>query len=115
MERAPAGKTAGPMTHVDQTIVLRGELDLPQVRTITAALSAAVGDATRDVVVDVREVTFLDSTALGALLLAAQRLRRQGRPLTLVVAEGPVTALLELSGVADHFRLTDQPPAAAPA
>ena len=97
-----------------RTIPLHGELDLHTARELGATLSAAVGDVTRVPVVDLREVTFMDSTALGALIRAGEQMRNQGRPLRLVVAPGQVTELLAASGLNDRFELLSVPPSAGP-
>ena len=87
-----------------KVIALSGVLDIASVRDVAAELSDAVGDTTRDLVVDLRHVTFMDSTGLGALVQAQKRMRRQGRGLTLRVApDGPVATMLEVSGMNQAF------------
>lgn len=86
-------------------LVLDGELDLDCERRLRAALSHLVGDITSDPTVDLRRVTFIDSTILGVLVHAAEQLRQQGRQLTLRVTDGPVPRLLSTSGLTDRFRL----------
>lgn len=99
-----------PPRSESRVIVLSGELDAHDAREISAELSQAVGDTTRAPVVDVREVTFLDSSALAALAHASEQLRKQGRELTMVISEGVVRELLEQSGLADRFvQVSDLP------
>ena len=95
-------------------LVLAGELDTHDARGISANLSQAVGDTTRAPVVDVRQVTFLDSTVLAALAHAGEQLRNQGRVLTLAIEDGPVRELLDQSGLAGRFELVSAPPETAP-
>ena len=95
-------------------IVLAGELDTHDAREISAQLSQAVGDITRTPIVDVRQVTFLDSTVLATLAHAGEQLRSQGRELTLVIGGGPVRELLDQSGLAGRFELVSAPPGTAP-
>jgi len=98
-----------------RTIRLFGELDLRSAREMQSALSEAVGDRTRELIVDLRKVSFIDSTALGALVRAAEQLRNQGRMLTLLITPGdPVDGLLEVSGLTERFALLSEPPEAAP-
>ena len=110
-----SGHKPGPMEAAlpERRIVLEGELDLHSVRALQAKLHEALGDAFTQPVVDAGAVTFIDSTALGALVHAAQRMRRQGRSLTLIAGAGPVLDLLELTGMADRFRLVAREPQAA--
>ena len=95
----------------ERRIRLAGELDLNRVRELRASFSEALGDASTRPVIDASEVTFMDSTALATLVHLAQRMRRQGRSLALVVGEGPVKDLLELTGMTDRFLLAEPEPA----
>ena len=54
-------------------------------------------------VLDVCGLQFLDSSGLRALLACRDRARSAGVPLTLAVAAGPVTRLLDVAGVRDWF------------
>lgn len=97
-----------------RTIRLFGELDIRSAREMQCALSEAVGDRTRELIVDLRKVSFIDSTALGALVRAAEQLRNQGRTLTIIRTPGePVDGLLEVSGLGTRFALVSDPPAQA--
>lgn len=91
---------------------LDGELDLHSVRGMSAALSEAVGDTTHEPVVDLSRVSFMDSGALAVLAKAAEQLRRQGRVLALVLPDGPVSDLLDLTGLRDRFEVVSEPPRA---
>lgn len=75
-----------------------GELDISAARDLTPELNEAAGQLDAPVLVDLTDVSFLDSTALGALIQADGRLRRTGRRLTLVAPQGSAAAvLLELT------------------
>jgi anti-anti-sigma factor len=83
-----------------RVIAPRGEVDAGTVRDLGSALSEAAGDLSRTVLVDLSLVTFMDSSGLGALLSCHERLRRQGRPLVVIVPDGnPAVSVLEVSGV----------------
>jgi len=92
-------------------ITLRGEIDLASERRLRADLSAAAGDASRAVVLDMRGVTFLDSTGLAVLVHADQQFRRQGRSIACVIRDdGAVGRLLRATGIHDDllvFRVVD--------
>lgn len=109
------GTLVSGMSALPRTISLFGELDLRSAREMQSALSEAVGDRSRELVIDLRKVSFIDSTALGALVRAAEQLRNQGRTLTLIRTPGdPVDGLLEVSGLGERFALLSDPPEAAP-
>lgn len=98
--------TGGP----PRTIQLFGELDLHTARELASTLSEAVGDVSRKLVVDLRRVTFIDSTLLGALARAAGQMRNQGRIVTIIRAPGgPIDRLLEVSGLSEAFALVSDP------
>jgi anti-sigma B factor antagonist len=81
------------------TLFLRGEIDLHAARRLNEPIADLVGSRAPTIVIDLTAVTFMDSTALGALVRTHQRLHRQARKLVLVCPEGPALRLLELSGL----------------
>jgi anti-sigma B factor antagonist len=81
---------------------LGGELDLynaPQVRKV---LTDAASDSAARVVVDLSEVEFLDSTALGVLIEARTHLPNQ-RAFLLAAPGLETRRALEISGLDRHF------------
>ena len=94
--------------HIDEGQTVRGtvvgELDLLTERELVTAFSAAVRRvAARDAVLDLRQVGFIDSSGLRALLLCRDSAQERGLAFSLAVAEGPVSRLLEVAGVKDWF------------
>jgi anti-sigma B factor antagonist len=77
-----------------------GEVDFARIAGFRAALSdAARGEAHR-LVVDLTDVSFIDSTGLGALIELHTHLRREKRELAVVAPAGSAAAvLLELAGI----------------
>src|SRR4051794_9170873 len=87
-------------------LVVTGEVDLLTAPDFISALGAAQ-EAAPDVVVDLTEVRFMDSTGLRALLEARRRADADGAAIALHLAPGgPVERLLDLAGV---LRLFDSP------
>jgi anti-sigma B factor antagonist len=80
------------------TLTLKGELDLYSTPLLVAELEALTPDGP-DVVLDLAAVTFLDSTALGAILLGVRRLRQAGGDMALVSSNPETTRLLSIVGV----------------
>ncbi len=82
-----------------------GEIDLGTSGELESALLAAPGDAGR-VVVDLAGVTFLDSSALNALIRQEKRLAAHGTELTLVIPAGtPAQAIFELTHLSGTFAI----------
>lgn len=86
-------------------VALQGELDLYNAQAVRDALTAAVKEAGR-VVVDLSEVTFVDSTAMGLLIEARAQL--PDRSAFVLAAPGIETRrALQVSGLDRHFTITD--------
>jgi anti-sigma B factor antagonist len=81
---------------------LAGELDLYNAHTVREALIGCCEEAPDRLVVDLSEVKFIDSTALGVLIEA--RTRTTNRKSFLLAAPGLETRrALEISGLDKHF------------
>jgi stage II sporulation protein AA (anti-sigma F factor antagonist) len=79
-------------------VVLHGEHDLDSIDQLALALALAGGG--RFILVDVLDASFVDSSAINALLRAARLAQRRGGALELVVATaGPVHRALETTGI----------------
>jgi anti-anti-sigma factor len=80
------------------TLVVMGEEDQLTSGCRRRAISAAL-QAGRDVVVDLHELSFADSSLMLDLAVLARRLRLQGRELLLRGPQPQVQRLIELMGV----------------
>ena len=90
---------------------LGGELDLYNAPQVRQALTEACADAPGRVVVDLSDVEFVDSTALGVLIEARTRLNN--RRAFLLAAPGLETRrALEISGLDRHFTVHESVPEA---
>lgn len=75
---------------------VRGELDL----ATTPKFESAVGDATPDrLVFDLRECTFIDSSAIRALSRATRASLRAGGTAAIVATQPATLRVLEIAGV----------------
>jgi anti-anti-sigma factor len=79
----------------DGTSILKGagEIDLSNVDAFTAALEAALSQTGDILTVDLTSGTYLDSAAINALFLHADKIR--------IVANRMLNAVLTISGLAD--------------
>src|SRR3954451_21766092 len=82
-----------------------GELDLGTVPELSDRLSSLDGCGAQRLIVDLTEVTFLDSSALGALLAQARTRRDQGEELALVCNDPRTLRALEVTGLQSVFEL----------
>lgn len=81
------------------SVEVEGEVDLATVKDLEQAIESAHDDQTGGVVVDLTGSSFMDSTGLKALVMAHRRFSAEGRPFAIAVSGGPVSRLLDLSGV----------------
>jgi anti-anti-sigma factor len=93
------------------TIRCTGELDIGSCRKLIDAIETAYEPELERLCVDLREVTFIDSTGIGCLIHADLQCRKQDMRLEIV----PGTALLNvirLTHLGNHLPLTEDPSAA---
>lgn len=89
-------------------VIIRGELDMETGPRAAEELLRAEHGAPPVLVLDLREVTFFDSTGLQLVLDADVRAREEGRQLIVSVdADGEPRRILELAEVADRLNLED--------
>jgi len=87
------------------TVALAGELDLDAAPEMRERLLEAIHSGTARIVVDLAAVTFMDSTALGVLLAAHQRITVRHAPFTLRNVPAPVAAVLTHTGLNRVFTI----------
>jgi anti-sigma B factor antagonist len=82
---------------------LRGSLDLATAPTVRAALSEATEKGSHNLIVDLTQLEFLDSTGLGVLIGAHRRAAEHGGSFRLIVNNGPISRLLNITGLIAVF------------
>jgi anti-sigma B factor antagonist len=82
---------------------LRGSLDLATAPTIRAALGEATEKGNQRLIVDLTQLEFLDSTGLGVLIGAHRRAAERGGSFRLIVKDGPISRLLNITGLIGVF------------
>ena len=95
VQTTPDGKT--------QIFVLHGSMDIATSPTVRAALLEAADGGRHDVIVDLTQLEFLDSTGLGALIGAHKRAKEHGGRVRLVAQEGQILRLLRITGLLGVF------------
>jgi anti-sigma B factor antagonist len=91
----------------DRTVVaIGGDLDRDTGGTLRDVLVAAVDSSTSQVVIDLSEIDFVGSRALGTLVVAARRAYDQRRELHVVAAHPSVLRSMELTGLDRFLRVT---------
>ncbi|MGN6868921.1 MAG: anti-sigma factor antagonist [Solirubrobacteraceae bacterium] len=104
-------------TESGATIKLAGELDSATCAELVARFEQLIGDDPGKVIVDLDELTFLDSAGLRAIIVIERTAVERDIELTIRTPTGPVADLLELTGIREHVALSprvDEPPPTVP-
>ncbi|MEU4244032.1 STAS domain-containing protein [Actinoplanes sp. NPDC026619] len=88
------------------TVTLTGEVDVLTVDQVRVALEEALAGRPREIVVELRELTFIDSTGLGALIFGFQRARDANMRFRLAHPNRTVHQILMLSGLLEVVEVT---------
>ena len=89
-------------------VAASGEIDLSNLSALEAAFRALDHAEVGEIVVDLREVTYLDSSVLRVLVAERHQTERMRVRLRLVPNDG-VRSLLDLTRLDRAFELSDQP------
>lgn len=79
------------------SIALRGELDLATVAELEGHLAPLESEGISAIMLDLRELTFIDSVALLSLVRARERAKTNGQRLILVGAQPSARRLFQLT------------------
>jgi anti-sigma B factor antagonist len=83
------------------TVALAGEIDMLTAPDLEAAVRRLCAAEPSEVVLDLSKVTFMDSTALRAIISAQQLCARAGSRLSLIPGPEQVQRLFEITGMYD--------------
>lgn len=89
------------------SLEVEGEVDLATVEELEKAMEGVYGGGTESLVVDLTGTSFMDSTGLRALVMANRRFYEGGRSFAVAVSGGPVSRLIDLSGVNTSIHIVD--------
>jgi anti-anti-sigma factor len=89
-------------------VIPTGELDIGTAPALEQALEGAFDSGTAHVVLDLRELEFIDSSGLRTLLMARRRAENSRTHFTLVAGDRALERTLEIAGI---HRLFDWTPA----
>ena len=93
---------------------LIGELDLGEVEALQEELDRLCSNGLAELMLDMSELDFVDSTGLHLLMKLRGRCARQELPLTLVPGPPAVQRLFQLTGTDGQFTFVERPPQPAP-
>jgi anti-anti-sigma factor len=86
-------------------LAVSGELDLAAASSLEGELDQALESGSQVIVIDLRDLEFIDSTGLSVLVRAHQRAQQSNLQLGLVNPGAQVERLLSLTGLAQRLTL----------
>jgi anti-sigma B factor antagonist len=91
--------TAEPLCDETTAVAVVGEVTFSNVVDFDRALGDALDGGARNLVVDLTDMTFIDSSGLSSLLTASARARESGWTVALVLAQGEPPSIFRFRGV----------------
>jgi anti-anti-sigma factor len=101
LETSLAGRAA--------VVALSGELDLAGAAALEQELARLDGDSPDAVVLDLRDVGFMDSSGLRVIAVASQRAKERGRRLAIVPGSDQVMRVFEITRMRERLDFVDGP------
>jgi anti-anti-sigma factor len=89
------------------TLEVKGEIDLATVGDLESAIDEVLANGEQGLVVDLNSSSFMDSTGLKALVMADRRFGEAGRGFAVAISSGPISRLIDLSGVRGSLRVVE--------
>ena len=81
-----------------------GDLDLATTGALEDQLQQLRDSGFERIVLDLRRLTFLDTSAIALILAEDRRAREGGHDFSLISGPPPIQRVLEIAGVAGHLR-----------
>jgi anti-sigma B factor antagonist len=95
--------SGGPPTVVD----LRGEIDVATAGDVRTQIWTLVRNGQHELILDLDQVTFMDSSGLGMLVSGLRRVQHHGGYLELVCSQERLLMLFRITGLNETFRIHD--------
>lgn len=94
----------------DRVVIhLAGELDLASAPSLAGELKASSADGTAAIVLDMRELSFIDSSGLRAVLAAREQAADAGYEFAVVRGSPQVRRLFAITRADEHLQMLDSP------
>lgn len=83
------------------TIKVSGDIEMQSIRSLKDEVLKRTAKSPADLVVDLAETNYIDSTGIGFFLTLLKLQRQKGKMLRIINASPRITSLLRLSSLAD--------------
>jgi anti-anti-sigma factor len=94
--------TTDPELHVD----LSGEMDALGCSKIRSTLEEIKNKANQTVILNIIDVSFIDSSGIGAIVFLFKRLKEQGREMKIIGVQGQPQELMKLLRISSAIPVT---------
>jgi anti-sigma B factor antagonist len=94
-----------PQRNQPNVLPLKGEIDLHVSPVVTASLNAMIEKKPDRMVIDLSEVTYIDSAGLAALIQAMQKVEAYGGKFLLAGLQETVRSIFEISRLDQVFHI----------
>ena len=94
-----------PIDHERHVVAVRGDLDLFTAPELKKVFAQAIGAGRTRIIVDLAETTFLDSSALGVLIVARKRLRSCDGALAIVNLNENLATIFRMTALDQTFTI----------
>jgi anti-sigma B factor antagonist len=105
MKKDPASPNITPRQSRSKVVPLKGEIDLHVSPTVTATLNEMIDKKPEQLVVDLSEVSYIDSAGLAALIQAMQKVESYGGKFMLSGLQETVRSIFEISRLDQVFQI----------
>ena len=113
MKKNDASSSPAARRDRPDVLPLKGEIDLHVSPSVTASLNAMIEKKPQRLVVDLSEVTYIDSAGLAALIEAMQKVEAYGGKFLLAGLQETVRSIFEISRLDQVFQIFPDVRAAA--
>jgi anti-sigma B factor antagonist len=93
----------------DAVVMLTGELDMATAPDLADVLDSLLAAEPGDIVVDLAELSFIDSSGLAVLVTTQTTLHEQGRRLSLRSPRRHAVKVLEIAGLMEFLDVRTEP------
>lgn len=90
-------------------LTLRGELDIATVPLFEQAVESALGGDVSSLTVDLRPLSFLDSSGLRQFIVLQDRARSEGWELALIRPQQPALSIFQITRAEENLPFLDEP------
>ena len=104
------------ITHTDQlaVVTISGELDLASAPALHQGLQKTASLGVREVICDLSQLAYMDSTGLSVIISAHKRMESEGTALVLLSPRPSVERVLDITGVKEFLTVRSSADGGAP-